>query len=243
MKHFLGNPEASKECMQELWQEIEEFKEEIMNEMSANEEEHTNIRSQMERIRWTIESNAECEVKLEQKHSEYEELSELRSGLLEEIEAVALSIQTLKELSTNIHDSFGSTLNQMLSEIVSSISQGEYSSIKVDEKLNVSVLHRGQYVSLDKLSAGTIDQIYLALRLSVASLLFPEENMPILLDDTFVLYDDERTKAALKLLAKETNRQVIIFTCHRREKELLEECKVPYHYVDLNEIGKALNYT
>lgn len=238
MKHFLGNPEASKECMQELWQEIEEFKEEIINEMSANEEEHTNIRSQMERIRWTLESNAECEVELEQKQTEQEELCELREGLLEEIEAITLSIQTLKELSTDIHDSFGSTLNQMLSEIVSSISQGEYSSIIVDEKLNVSVLHQGQYVSLDKLSAGTMDQIYLALRLSVASLLFPEENMPILLDDTFALYDDERTKAALKLLAKETNRQVIIFTCHRREKELLEECKVPYHYVDLNEIGK-----
>lgn len=238
MKHFLGNPEASKECMQELWQEIEEFKEEIINEMSANEEEHTNIRSQMERIRWTLESNAECEVELEQKQTEHEELCELRGELLEEIEAITLSIQTLKELSTDIHDSFGSTLNQMLSEIVSSISQGEYSSIIVDEKLNVSVLHRGQYVSLDKLSAGTMDQIYLALRLSVASLLFPEENMPILLDDTFALYDDERTKAALKLLAKETNRQVIIFTCHRREKELLEECKVPYHYVDLNEVGK-----
>jgi len=239
MKHFLGNPEASKECMQELWQEIEEFKEEIINEMSSNEEEYTNIRSQMERIRWTLESNAECEVELEQKQMEQEELFELRKGLLEEIEAITLSIQTLKELSTDIHDSFGSTLNQMLSEIVFSISQGEYSSIIVDEKLNVSVLHRGQYVSLDKLSAGTMDQIYLALRLSVASLLFPEENMPILLDDTFALYDDERTKAALKLLAKETNRQVIIFTCHRREKELLEECKVPYHYVDLNEEGKS----
>lgn len=227
MKHFLGNPEASKECMQELWQEIEEFKEEIINEMSANEEEHTNIRSQMERIRWTLESNVECEVKLDQKQTEQEELCELRKELLEEIEAITLGIQTLKELSTDIHDSFGSTLNQMLSEIVSSISQGEYTSIIVDEKLNVSVLHLGQYVSLDKLSAGTMDQIYLALRLSVASLLFPEENMPILLDDTFALYDEERTKAALKLLAKETNRQVIIFTCHRREKELLEECKVP----------------
>lgn len=242
MKCFVGSPEATKECMQELWQEIEEFKEDIIGEMSANEEEHTTIRTQMERIRWTLEANTECEVKLEEKQIEYDESCELREALLEEIEAISLSIQTLKELSTDIHDSFGSTLNQMLSEIVSSISQGEYSSIVVDEKLNVSVLHRGQYVALDRLSAGTMDQIFLALRLSVASLLFPEENMPILLDDTFALYDDERTKAALKLLAEETNRQVIIFTCHRREKELLEECKVPYHYVDLNDLGNSLEY-
>lgn len=242
MKCFVGSPEATKECMQELWQEIEEFKEDIIGEMSANEEEHTTIRTQMERIRWTLEANTECEVKLEEKQIEYDESCELRETLLEEIEAISLSIQTLKELSTDIHDSFGSTLNQMLSEIVSSISQGEYSSIVVDEKLNVSVLHRGQYVALDRLSAGTMDQIFLALRLSVASLLFPEENMPILLDDTFALYDDERTKAALKLLAEETNRQVIIFTCHRREKELLEECKVPYHYVDLNDLGNSLEY-
>lgn len=238
MKYFVSSPEVTKECMQELWQEIEEFKEEIIGEMSANEEEHTTIRTQMDRIRWSLESNIECEVKLEEKQMEYDELCEHRKSLLEEIEAITLSIQTLKELSTDIHDSFGSTLNQMLSEIVSSISQGEYSSIVVDEKLNVSVLHQGQYVALDKLSAGTIDQIYLALRLSVASLLFPEENMPILLDDTFALYDEERAGAALKLLAKETNRQVIIFTCHRREKKLLEENRIPYHYVDLNEIGK-----
>ncbi|WP_029502569.1 ATP-binding protein [Lachnoclostridium phytofermentans] len=242
MKCFVGNPEATQECMQELWQEIEEFKEDIIGEMSANEEEHTSIRTQMERIRWTLEANTECEVKLEEKQMEYDESCELREALLEEIEAISLSIQTLKELSTDIHDSFGSTLNQMLSEIVSSISQGEYSSIVVDEKLNVSVLHRGQYVTLDRLSAGTMDQIFLALRLSVASLLFPEENMPILLDDSFALYDDERTKAALRLLAEETNRQVIIFTCHRREKELLEECKVPYHYVDLNDLGNSLEY-
>lgn len=242
MKCFVGSPEATQECMQELWQEIEEFKEDIIGEMSANEEEHTSIRTQMERIRWTLEANTECEVKLEEKQMEYDESCELREALLEEIEAISLSIQTLKELSTDIHDSFGSTLNQMLSEIVSSISQGEYSSIVVDEKLNVSVLHRGQYVTLDRLSAGTMDQIFLALRLSVASLLFPEENMPILLDDSFALYDDERTKAALRLLAEETNRQVIIFTCHRREKELLEECKVPYHYVDLNDLGNSLEY-
>nr|WP_295678110.1 AAA family ATPase [uncultured Lachnoclostridium sp.] len=242
MKCFVGSPEATQECMQELWQEIEEFKEDIIGEMSANEEEHTSIRTQMERIRWTLEANTECEVKLEEKQMEYDESCELREALLEEIEAISLSIQTLKELSTDIHDSFGSTLNQMLSEIVSSISQGEYSSIVVDEKLNVSVLHRGQYVTLDRLSAGTMDQIFLALRLSVASLLFPEENMPILLDDSFALYDDERTKAALRLLAEETNRQVIIFTCHRREKELLEECKVTYHYVDLNDLGNSLEY-
>lgn len=241
MKCFVSNPEASKECMQELWQEIEEFKQDIISQMSANEEEYNEIRTQMERIRWTLETNLECEVKLEQKKSEYEELCNNRQELLEELEAVTLSIKTLKELSTDIHDSFGSTLNEMLSEIVSSISRGEYSKIFVDEKLNVSVLHQGQYVSLDRLSAGTMDQIYLALRLAVATLLFPDENMPILLDDSFALYDEDRTVAALRLLAKVTNRQVIIFTCHRREKQLLEEQQIPFHYIDLNQLQQASN--
>ncbi len=238
MKCFVRNPEVSEECMQNLWQEIKKFKEETIKERDAVAEEHTNIHYKMERIRIQMETNAECEVKLEQKQTEYKELWELRKTLLEEIEAITLSIQTLRELSEDIHDSFGSTLNQMLSKVVSFISQGEYSSVVVDERLNVSVLHLGQYVALERLSAGTMDQIYLALRLSVALLLFPEENMPILLDDTFALYDEDRTIAALKLLAKESNRQVIIFTCHHREKDLLKRCKIPYHYLDLNEINK-----
>ena len=51
-----------------------------------------------------------------------------------------------------------------------------------------------------------------------------EEPLPVLLDDTFAFYDEKRLKSALKWLSRQ-KRQVIIFTCHRREEEILEEVR------------------
>ena len=70
-------------------------------------------------------------------------------------------------------------------------------------------------------SDGTIDQLYLALRLAVAEELIPEA--PLVLDDAFVRFDDKRLKAVLDILRKESEqRQVILFTCQHRERELLK---------------------
>jgi len=58
--------------------------------------------------------------------------------------------------------------------------------------------------------------------------------MPILLDDCFALYDDKRTYAALASLAQSKNGQIIIFSCHKREKAFLDQMQAGYHYVDLH---------
>ena len=56
--------------------------------------------------------------------------------------------------------------------------------------------------------------------------------MPVILDDTFVYYDDERLKHTLAWLA-ENKKQVLIFTCQKREIQLLEELGLDYHKVCL----------
>ena len=67
-------------------------------------------------------------------------------------------------------------------------------------------------------SDGTIDQLYLALRLAVAQELTPDA--PLILDDALVRFDDDRLAAALGILKQESNtKQVILFTCQSREKE------------------------
>jgi len=103
----------------------------------------------------------------------------------------------------------------------------------VDEKLNVKVAYVDRFVELDKLSAGTIEQIYLALRLAISRIIFKEEKMPLLLDDTFAYYDEERLSATLEYLAKEKDRQILIFTCHKREEGILNELNIPYHKITL----------
>lgn len=71
-------------------------------------------------------------------------------------------------------------------------------------------------------SSGLADQVYLALRLSLAKV-FSErvESLPIILDDILVRFDEERQRAALKLLAHiGKTEQVLVFTCHNGTYEL-----------------------
>lgn len=233
MKYFITDPDACESCMQELKAVAEEFREETIQGEKKYQAQYEELRGRMEHIRWTLEANRNQEVKLMQDMSEYSELQKQKAEIEKEITAVALSIQTLKELSTCIHNTFGSRLNEVVSEHIEKITKGEYREVTIDEQLNIQVRHGDRYVSIEQLSAGTIDQMYLSLRLAVADLLFPDVNLPIILDDAFAMYDDERTKEVLLLLASETHRQIILLTCHHREQAILEQENIKANYVEL----------
>ena len=94
-------------------------------------------------------------------------------------------------------------------------------------------LENGNYISAEKLSTGTIDQLYLSLRLSIIKEL-SEETIPIFLDESFAYYDDERLLNILKFLNDEfSNIQIIIFTCTNRECNLLEKLDIDYNLIEL----------
>ncbi|MBR3163140.1 MAG: hypothetical protein IKF17_03465 [Clostridia bacterium] len=97
----------------------------------------------------------------------------------------------------------------------------------------VTEVQNGNYISVEKLSTGTIDQLYLSLRLSIIKEL-SEETVPIFLDESFAYYDDERLKNILEYLNKEfKNIQIIIFTCTNREKDLFDKLKINYNLINL----------
>ena len=56
--------------------------------------------------------------------------------------------------------------------------------------------------------------------------------LPLLLDETFAMYDDDRLRQTLRLLAANGS-QTILFTCQRREQKLLEELGIAYHMIEL----------
>lgn len=61
-----------------------------------------------------------------------------------------------------------------------------------------------------------------------------EENMPIILDEAFAYYDEERLKNVLKYLnMKYSNNQIIILTCTNREREIFDGLKVEYKNIEL----------
>ena len=81
------------------------------------------------------------------------------------------------------------------------------------------------------LSKGTVDQLYLAVRLAVCQLCLPgEERAPLVLDDALVAFDDGRMKLALDCLVEVAGeRQVLLFTCQSREGKAMEERKDVAH--------------
>ena len=145
-----------------------------------------------------------------------------------------VALDTMTELSATIRDSFGLYLNKTASDLIDGITGGIYNSMSVDENLNIFMNTRTKLVPVDQVSSGTMDQVYLALRLAAARLIPPEgAQMPLIFDDSFVLYDDERLRTALKWLAGAYSTQIIIFTCHRREAQMLTANQIGYHLINM----------
>lgn len=150
-------------------------------------------------------------------------------GLLDKIAGLELAMERVEVVSRNIQKDFGRELNEEATKVFKSITNEKYSRVVVDEDLNVSVYREGRTLGLEQVSRGTVEQIYFSLRMAITTLLHTEE-LPVLLDDTFAYYDDKRLKSVL-LWLYENKKQVIIFTCHRREIELLEELNLPFYSV------------
>lgn len=147
-----------------------------------------------------------------------------------EVAALDLAIKTIQDLSEEIYDSFGSVLNEQVSEIISRITNNKYSEVKIDDQLRVMVKSGSSFISMDYLSTGTVEQIYLALRLSIANVLITEE-MPIIMDDIFVTYDYQRLKETLSCLGEYLNRQIIIFTTNPGIQDVFAGLGIESNYI------------
>ncbi len=155
--------------------------------------------------------------------------------LTREISAIDLAHDTMTELSSSIRDSFGLYLNKTASELIDGITGGVYKSISIDENLNAFMNTPVRLIPLEQVSSGTMDQIYLALRLAAAGLIQSgqEEPFPLIFDDSFVLYDEDRLKSVLKWLPETYDGQIIIFTCHQREAQMLTANQIAYHFIEI----------
>ena len=225
----------SKELMSDLEYEVNLRKENAEKTLASIEQEYEEVVVKLERVKWELSNYDEFEEELQRKQKQFEELIESKSKLEKELEAITLAIDSIESLSMDIHDSFGNQINKRLSELIGVISNGMYTSAKLDEHLHIKVLKGLDYVDFEKLSAGAVSEIYLALRITISDLLTGTKFLPLILDEAFVLYDDQRLKATLSKLSNLADRQIIIFTCHKRERELLEELGIEYNYIDLGE--------
>ena len=141
-----------------------------------------------------------------------------------------LTKEILEEAYTEMKKNITPKFNQSLSKNIEKISNGKYKNIIINDNITVE-LEDGRYVPAESLSIGTIEQIYLSLRLAIMNEI-TKEKLPVMLDESFAYYDDKRLEAALEFLSKIDN-QVILFTCTDREKNLLDKNNIQYNYISL----------
>ncbi len=135
----------------------------------------------------------------------------------QEYEALDLEEKLLREADGEIQSRFAPQLGKLAAEYMSVLTGGRYDEVLIARDFSAMTRRSGDSVARDSgyLSTGTLDLLYLAVRLAVCELALPEgENCPLILDDALVNLDEERTGQALKLLAEiARSRQVILFTC------------------------------
>ena len=166
----------------------------------------------------------------EKREADKEKLAELR----EKQSIINIAIENLMDAYEEMKTTITPKFTKNLSESIQKISSNKYNKVTInDENGMIIENNRGEYVEAIKLSTGTIDQLYLAFRLSMIDEL-SKENLPIILDESFAYSDNNRLKNMLQYLTSDlNNHQTIIFTCTDREQKMLEAMNIPYNVVEL----------
>lgn len=208
--------ENSKNDLEQITNEINEGK----IKLNTLEIEEKGISSQLEEL-----------ITLQEEH---ENLSEQ----LIEIEQKNYEINLAKEFLEKAYEKMKTIITpkftENLSQTIKNIINDKYSKVNINDENGLIIeMQNGEYVSAEKLSIGTIDQLYLSLRMSMVEEI-SKEKMPIILDEAFAYYDDERLENILKyLIERFNNHQLIIFTCTNREKEILNKLNYKFNNIEL----------
>lgn len=133
--------------------------------------------------------------------------------------ALQAGLAALEQAQQDLQSRFAPKIAAEAREILSSLTLGRYDRLLLDRDLSLSAGAAGENTVRPGIwrSDGTVDQLYLALRLAVSRALLP--GAPLVLDDALTRFDDRRLAAALELLRRE-DRQILLFTCQSREARL-----------------------
>lgn len=183
-----------------------------------------------ERRRLLKESLQERQMKLEnlkeeaaERKHDYDTIEKIRK----EIQAVSIAEAKIKEAAGNLQKLTGQKLQDEISEIFAQITGGKYKRVLLTENFEIYLDTGEKYLQLYQVSYGTAEQVYLALRLACGTILCQEEELPLILDETFAMYDEKRLIQALKYISQRKS-QVILFSSNKREIQALEKAGIPF---------------
>ena len=145
-----------------------------------------------------------------------------RIDQLEDIYAALEHAQkALTAATTELQRRFAPRISKRAQELFAKLTGGRYQRLTLGEDLSLSAATENEDIlrSSQWRSDGTVDQLYLALRLAVSEELTPEA--PLVLDDALVRFDDKRLARALEILKESAEcKQILLFTCQSREASL-----------------------
>lgn len=147
--------------------------------------------------------------------------------LQNEYDAIDMAMTTLGDINTRLQSRFSPKLGRRAAEIFAGITGGRYDTVLLTRELQMQAQTADDPVARTAtlLSQGTIDQLYLAVRLALCDTVLPQDvSVPLILDDALLSFDDQRLHAALDYLLQESKkRQIILFSCQHREADYLKD--------------------
>ncbi|MBE7002136.1 MAG: hypothetical protein E7421_05530 [Ruminococcaceae bacterium] len=138
--------------------------------------------------------------------------------------ALVRAQEALQQATQELQRRFAPRISQRAQALFARLTGNRYQRLSLCQDLSLEAGAEGENILRSALwrSDGTVDQLYLALRLAVAEELTPDA--PLVLDDALVRFDDTRLSAALQILEEEAaQKQVILFTCQSREQKIQEK--------------------
>lgn len=181
------------------------------------------------RLRWTstriAEELREKQIQIQNIKEQIEETGQpddTYRRLQLRVRAAETALEKLQTAAAQQTRESGERLNREISAVLSAVTDGKYDRVLLEEDGGLFLYSEGRRIPAERLSRGTIEQVYFALRMAALGLLYTEEEFPVIFDDAFACYDDKRLRSTLKWLDAQS-RQVIIFSCQKREKEIVEQ--------------------
>ena len=216
--------DISKDSYESLLEKVSVFNKNVLAELQRLETEYNTVGQTVKNI--SIDSISDLD-------NEISRLSRQKKSLDSKGEALHIAINTLEAAADQVRKKYVPVMNKVLNNTFSGLTSHKYNDVRTGDNLKIMLDNpeTETLVPVSMLSDGTIDQIYLALRVAISeTVLKNHESMPFIMDEPFAQYDDERTFNAMKYIGNISKKQqVIIFTCKKREVELISSefpCKI-----------------
>ena len=188
---------------------------------------------ELARIEGTLLRYGDIGERIDEASKKLEEIKTEKYRSQIELEAIRQAAAAIREISDELKGSFDRRINSLLSRSCAQVTAGKYTQARITYGCAPEVLGDSGYLQVKDLSVGTGEQIFLAFRLAMSEFLFGKTEIPMIFDEVFAYYDDERLRSALEAVSNLGSRQVFLFTCSHREKQILDELGIEYKSISL----------